>query len=48
MCAKATVKKPKLNPNGIQVEANNNARLMPVIASGLIMVKFADIKTPFV
>jgi hypothetical protein len=38
MCASITVKKPKLNPNATQVDENNNAKLIPVIASGLTIV----------
>jgi hypothetical protein len=38
MWAKITVKNPKLNPNATQVEENNKAKLIPVIASGFTIV----------
>jgi hypothetical protein len=38
MCAKTTVKKPKLNPIATHVEENNNAKLIPVMASGFTIV----------
>jgi hypothetical protein len=38
MCAKITVKNPKLNPSATQVDENNKAKLIPVMASGFTIV----------
>jgi hypothetical protein len=48
MCANATVKNPKSKPIGIKVALNITNKLIPVIASGEIIVKLDANKTDFV
>ncbi|GHU47817.1 hypothetical protein FACS1894218_3080 [Bacilli bacterium] len=47
MWANTTVKKPKFRPIATHVEENNNAKLIPVMASGLTIVNLVAKSTVF-
>ncbi|GHU32270.1 hypothetical protein FACS1894166_05250 [Bacilli bacterium] len=47
MWASTTVKKPRLKPTATQVDENNNAKLIPVMASGFTIVNLVAKSTVF-